>query len=726
MGRFALDRTSTCDDPGGGGGDAPPASPRASSVDAANEEDEFALAPFPCSHPGCNKRHANLDLGLCPEHAPGSTESGASIRRAVRSLVPSGKSLRHASNVLVVGSVTAVMALLEVDEKSTLALLACSAFAGISAWLYCKIGPGAMAAFQVSMLATAKHFHGITYVIEGMERTGARFDSEYAKICQDASVSEDTGGRSPAKGISRRRGGVDVHIGPLPVDGSHVRQIDELASYTALYATCARLLEPYRTQVLEPVVQGVHDGLAAASAKKSIFQRKSILGKKSFMDLWDDETVKLVGPNIKAVGRCQEKVRKEYSGDITRLKDVLRATIIVPGVDALELVHEELTAIADGDEEDVATHASAGVGVGTTISVKIAGLKNRYYSPSLDVAGYRDCNYSLIIDNCLVVELQVQIKAFAEIKEEAHAAYETARSLGLMGDMPGQGLDDLDDLEEEADREPPVATRHLLSMALRFTASFLALLLAFLGGWFGQLMYNYDLETNKVPKLAWALLFMIPLSVVGSLHFRAMFSNAASDCEAAGLAAAWIFCMAAYLSLGFMGFAGSAPNVSTDSLSGYHMSVTLPCAVICVWMLCRSRVSCCHRPRGTKSSRISLLYQRMFGVHGTHFGYKVLFAQAGTIILQSTSRLSLLGAAPLIQDGGYFNGIYWDAKTWFWVFFGVLLVNALYPSVILHAKAITVQRDLALYIDLILDFLYLIVPTYVGQSYDMSTMPVPR
>mmetsp|Transcript_83558 Transcript_83558/g.235697 ORF Transcript_83558/g.235697 Transcript_83558/m.235697 type:complete len:253 (-) Transcript_83558:21-779(-) len=143
-------------------------------------------------------------------------------------------------------------------------------------------------------------------------------------------------------------------------------------------------------------------------------------------------------------------------------------------------------------------------------------------------------------------------------------------------------------------------------------------------------------------------------------------------------------------------------------------------------MLCRSRVSCCHRPRGTKSSRISLLYQRMFGVHGTHFGYKVLFAQAGTIILQSTSRLSLLGAAPLIQDGGYFNGIYWDAKTWFWVFFGVLLVNALYPSVILHAKAITVQRDLALYIDLILDFLYLIVPTYVGQSYDMSTMPVPR
>ena len=174
-------------------------------------------------------------------------------------------------------------------------------------------------------------------------------------------------------------------------------------------------------------------------------------------------------------------------------------------------------------------------------------------------------------------------RQFAEIKEEAHAAYETARSLGLMGDMPGQGLDDLDDLEEEADREPPVATRHLLSMALRFTASFLALLLAFMGGWFGQLMYNYDLETNKVPKLAWALLFMIPLSVVGSLHLRAMFSNAASDCEAAGLAAAWIFCMAAYLSLGFMGFAGSAPNVSTDSLSGYHMSVTLPCAVSCCW-----------------------------------------------------------------------------------------------------------------------------------------------
>lgn len=44
------------------------------------------------------------------------------------------------------------------------------------------------------------------------------------------------------------------------------------------------------------------------------------------------------------------------------------------------------------------------------------------------------------------------------------------------------------------------------------------------------------------------------------------------------------------------------------------------------------------------------------------------------------------------------------------MFFAILLVNALYPSVILHARAITVQRDMALYIDLILDFLYLFIP----------------
>ena len=53
----------------------------------------------------------------------------------------------------------------------------------------------------------------------------------------------------------------------------------------------------------------------------------------------------------------------------------------------------------------------------------------------LAAAGYRDCNYSLLY-NGIIVELQVQIRSFAVIKEEAHVAYGVARSLGLAGELP--------------------------------------------------------------------------------------------------------------------------------------------------------------------------------------------------------------------------------------------------------------------------------------------------
>lgn len=45
-------------------------------------------------------------------------------------------------------------------------------------------------------------------------------------------------------------------------------------------------------------------------------------------------------------------------------------------------------------------------------------------------------NYSLRF-NGVIVELQLQTRSFAAIKEEAHIAYETARTLGLCGTLPG-------------------------------------------------------------------------------------------------------------------------------------------------------------------------------------------------------------------------------------------------------------------------------------------------
>ena len=61
---------------------------------------------------------------------------------------------------------------------------------------------------------------------------------------------------------------------------------------------------------------------------------------------------------------------------MTRLKDILRATIIVSNFFALRAVHSELEAMV----------AHTGKGLDLTI----VGLKNRYYKDDAGVAGYRD------------------------------------------------------------------------------------------------------------------------------------------------------------------------------------------------------------------------------------------------------------------------------------------------------------------------------------------------
>lgn len=118
-------------------------------------------------------------------------------------------------------------------------------------------------------------------------------------------------------------------------------------------------------------------------------------------------------------------------------------------------------------------------------------------------------------------------------------------------------------------------------------------------------------------------------------------------------------------------------------------------------------------------SRIALLYNRHFGVHGSSFGWKVLGLQASTVVLQATTRLPLLGAVVWI-DGDE------AAKAFFWIYVGALCFNSLYPSVLLHSKRTIVQRDVVLYCDTMLDLIYLLCFAIGSTFLGFGQLVLPR
>ena len=90
---------------------------------------QFDLTPFPCAHEGCHAFHGDFATGLCPLHSGGGGGGGA-VSTVMGWMAPSQttiRRLRFISKVLVIGSVTVVMAVMEANDKSLLLLLAYSA-----------------------------------------------------------------------------------------------------------------------------------------------------------------------------------------------------------------------------------------------------------------------------------------------------------------------------------------------------------------------------------------------------------------------------------------------------------------------------------------------------------------------------------------------------------------------------------------------------------------------
>ena len=82
---------------------------------------------------------------------------------------------------------------------------------------------------------------------------------------------------------------------------------------------------------------------------------------------------RVIGPNLKGVARAREKVTIDYNRDWARMKDLLRATILVGGLNELNLAHAALFDLARRKV------------------VVVLELKNRFFTKDAAAAGGYRC-----------------------------------------------------------------------------------------------------------------------------------------------------------------------------------------------------------------------------------------------------------------------------------------------------------------------------------------------
>ena len=97
---------------------------------------------------------------------------------------------------------------------------------------------------------------------------------------------------------------------------------------------------------------------------------------------------------------------------------------------------------------------------------------------------------------------------------------------------------------------------------------------------------------------------------------------------------------------------------------------------------------------------------------------KVLTLQLLTVILQSVFKLPQLSAAALFDTVVGWAG--------FCIFFSALIVNSLYPSVLLRYESASLQRDAVAGIDVGLDLIYSVVSSLLLYVAKAPAMTLPH
>ena len=121
--------------------------------------------------------------------------------------------------------------------------------------------------------------------------------------------------------------------------------------------------------------------------------------------------------------RCWAKAMEKYNGDVSQIKDIVRATIFVRPLGTRVGVCALISAVVSALEES-----------GSEGKLDVVRAKNRWemHFDAADAGGYRDILLNVLVGPTkrLVAEIQLNSEAFLKVKDtKGHKAYGTARVL---------------------------------------------------------------------------------------------------------------------------------------------------------------------------------------------------------------------------------------------------------------------------------------------------------
>jgi hypothetical protein len=107
---------------------------------------------------------------------------------------------------------------------------------------------------------------------------------------------------------------------------------------------------------------------------------------------------------LKSRERAEQKIQVDYGGDASKIKDILRASVIYKKYEQVESGLKQLQQ-----------------------ETNVVGLKDKFAKPTL--AGYRDALINIKTQNGTIAEVQLHLEPILEAKKEGHKYYEQQREI---------------------------------------------------------------------------------------------------------------------------------------------------------------------------------------------------------------------------------------------------------------------------------------------------------
>jgi len=444
-----------------------------------------------------------------------------------------------------------------------------------------------------------------------------------------------------------------------------------------------------------------------------------------------------VGPNLKGISRAREKGRNDYNNHFEYLCDLVRFTIVCKDFRVLLIVYTVLYQLADD---------------GVIIIVR---NKNRFKNGSIAGAGYCDANINFSMQGH-VCECQLQYLPFYNLKQGQHKVYEVVRSLQMEG-----ALKTVPDDTPVPMIERVVCTTLILSSAM--TAQWQSLLYMHYH-WAGFATWN-DSEQPVLASVHTALL-ITPFSLVTYVCLARLCRALSAQNKGVGMAAQAACAVLMVLLTIFLDpeVLLQTPNASqwTDIGGGYWTQeqsawtvlmsvlaesndvylkaaerndstvvsaiVRIPYIIVALFFVRDLYASFLQTGSGRRiRSRTGMMYDQYLGPYGEYYQHRILVQQFVTVVWQARVKLPILSAAVSsaeVTRSAVLEPNLHIAVAAYWIVVGALVLNALYPVLLLQFGNSRWLRDLSMGLDATFDAVYSVAYT-VALHFIVGAVSAP-